>query len=75
VVVFDEAQRAWTEHKTSQFMRERKGIENFSMSEPSYLLSVMDRHTSWCTVICIIGGGQEINTGEAGIGEWFDALR
>jgi hypothetical protein len=56
-------------------MRERKGIENFSMSEPSYLLSVMDRHTSWCTVICIIGGGQEINTGEAGIGEWFDALR
>ena len=35
----------------------------------------MDRHTDWCTVICIIGGGQEINAGEAGIGEWFNALR
>ena len=45
------------------------------MSEPSFLLSVMDRHRDWCSVICIIGGGQEINTGEAGIGEWFDALR
>ena len=75
VVVFDEAQRAWTEQKTSQFMRDKRGQEDFSMSEPAFLLSVMDRHQDWCTVICIIGGGQEINTGEAGIGEWFDALR
>ena len=75
VVVFDEAQRAWNEQQTSSFMHQRKGIDDFSMSEPSFLLSVMDRRTDWCTVICIIGGGQEINTGEAGIGEWFDALR
>jgi hypothetical protein len=75
VVVFDEAQRAWTKHQTSRFMREKKGLEDFAMSEPEFLLSVMDRHSDWCAVICVIGGGQEINTGEAGIGEWFDALR
>jgi len=75
VVIFDEAQRAWTEHQTSRFMREKRGLENFAMSEPSFLLSVMDRHPDWCVVVCIVGGGQEINTGEAGIGEWFDALR
>lgn len=75
VVVFDEAQRAWTQHQASRFMREKRGLDDFSMSEPAFLLSVMDRQQDWCTVICIIGGGQEINTGEAGIGEWFDALR
>jgi hypothetical protein len=75
VVVFDEAQRAWTRHQTSRFMREKRGLDEFSMSEPEFLLSVMDRHTDWCAVVCVIGGGQEINTGEAGIGEWFDALR
>ena len=75
VVVFDEAQRAWTKQQTSRFMREKKGINDFAMSEPEFLLSVMDRHSDWCVVICVIGGGQEINTGEAGIGEWFDALR
>ena len=75
VVVFDEAQRAWTKQHTSRFMREKKGIDDFAMSEPEFLLSVMDRHSDWCSVICVIGGGQEINTGEAGIGEWFDALR
>lgn len=74
VVVFDEAQRAWTKKQASRFMREKRGLENFDQSEPEFLLSVMDRHEDWCTVICIIGGGQEINTGEAGIGEWFDAL-
>jgi hypothetical protein len=34
----------------------------------------MDRHPDWCTVVCLVGGGQEINTGEAGIAEWIDAL-
>ena len=75
VVVFDEAQRAWTKHQATRFMREKRGLEDFDQSEPDFLLSVMDRHSDWCAVICVIGGGQEINTGEAGIGEWFDALR
>jgi hypothetical protein len=75
VVVFDEAQRAWTKHQASRFMRDKRGLENFDQSEPEFLLSVMDRHSDWCAVVCVIGGGQEINTGEAGIGEWFDALR
>ena len=73
VVVFDEAQRAWTADQTSTFMRTKKGQTGFTMSEPEYLLSVMERHEGWCAVICLIGGGQEINTGEAGIGEWLSA--
>jgi len=74
VVVFDEAQRAWTREKAASFMRERHQDLNFDMSEPEFLLSVMDRHADWCVVVCLIGGGQEINTGEAGLTEWFEAL-
>jgi hypothetical protein len=74
VVVFDEAQRAWTEEQTSKFMKDR-GHNDFDMSEPDFLLSVMNRHRSWCVVICLIGGGQEINTGEAGLGEWFTVIQ
>ena len=75
VVVFDEAQRAWTEEQASKFMRNKRQIEEFGQSEPHFLLSVMDRHDGWCCVVCVIGGGQEINTGEAGLPEWFAALR
>jgi hypothetical protein len=74
VVVFDEAQRAWTEEQTSKFMKERSR-NDFDMSEPDFLLSVMNRHRGWCVVVCLIGGGQEINTGEAGLGEWFTAIQ
>ncbi|WP_298331557.1 DUF2075 domain-containing protein [Asticcacaulis sp.] len=75
VVVFDEAQRAWTRAQASKFMQAKRGIADFDMSEPEFLLSVMDRHPDWCTVVCLIGGGQEINTGEAGLSEWMSAIR
>jgi hypothetical protein len=75
VVIFDEAQRAWNVDQTSKFMRDKRGQTSFSMSEPAYLLSVMDRHPDWCAVVCLIGGGQEINTGEAGIGEWLTSVQ
>lgn len=74
VAVFDEAQRAWDTEQTSKFMQQKKGQLGFSMSEPEFLLSVMDRHQDWCAIICLVGNGQEINTGEAGIGEWLNAL-
>lgn len=74
VAVFDEAQRAWDVEQTSKFMQQKKGQIGFSMSEPEFLLSVMDRHEDWCAIICLVGGGQEINTGEAGIEEWLRAL-
>lgn len=74
VAVFDEAQRAWDVEQTSKFMQQKKGQLGFSMSEPEFLLNVMDRHEDWCAIICLIGGGQEINTGEAGIEEWLRAL-
>jgi len=75
VVVFDEAQRAWNMQQTSSFMKRKKGLLDFKMSEPEFLLSVMDRHKDWCCVVCLVGGGQEINTGEAGISEWLSALQ
>lgn len=75
VVVFDEAQRAWAKEQVSSFMKRKKGVDDFDMSEPEFLISVMDRHQDWCTIICLIGGGQEINTGEAGVSEWISALK
>jgi hypothetical protein len=75
VVVFDEAQRAWSLKQTASFMKTKKGKTDFKQSEPEFLISVMDRHADWATIICLIGGGQEINTGEAGLHEWFDSLK
>ncbi len=74
VVVFDEAQRAWTRKQTAAFMQRKRGQDDFDLSEPEFLIGVMDRHPDWCTVVCLVGGGQEINTGEAGISEWIHAL-
>lgn len=74
VVIFDEAQRAWNARKTANFMVRRKGHIGFTQSEPAYLISYMDRHKDWALVVCLVGGGQEINDGEAGISAWFQAL-
>ena len=74
VVIFDEAQRAWTREKTSDFMRRRRRIPGFDQSEPEFLISYLDRHEDWAVVVCLVGGGQEIHTGEAGIGAWLEAL-
>lgn len=74
VTIFDEAQRAWTAEQASSFMARKKGISDFTMSEPEFLISVLDRHQDWATIVCLIGGGQEINTGEAGLPEWFSAI-
>lgn len=67
-IVFDEAQRAWDA---------AQGAKKFDrpMSEPSLILEIMGRHKDWCACVCLVGGGQEINTGEEGIKGWGDALR
>ena len=75
VVVFDEAQRAWNQQQTSSFMQIKRGVDNFAQSEPEFLISVMDRHKDWCVLVCLIGGGQEINKGEAGLLEWLSAIK
>ena len=74
VALFDEAQRTWNLEKTSSFMRQRKKKPNFNMSEPEFLISCLDRHQDWAVIVCLVGGGQEIHTGEAGIGEWIESL-
>lgn len=76
VAIFDEAQRAWDEQNLTDFMKKKKHIEDFNMSESEFLISILNRHNDWATIICLIGGGQEINKGEsAGIYGWFDSLR
>lgn len=74
VAIFDEAQRAWTLEETANFMRRKKGIADFQQSEPDFLLSYLDRHAKWGVVVCLVGGGQEINRGEAGIDSWLSAV-
>lgn len=74
VVLFDEAQRAWNIDQTSSFMQRKKGRPEFNQSEPEFLISCMDRHATWAVIVCLVGSGQEINTGEGGIEEWFEAI-
>ena len=76
VVIFDEAQRAWDKENLKDFMKRKKGIVNFEVSEPDFLISILDRHEDWAVIICLVGGGQEINKGESeGIAGWFEAIR
>ena len=74
VALFDEAQRAWNLEQTALFMRQKKHMPDFDQSEPEFLISCLDRHKDWAVIVCLVGGGQEINTGEAGIGEWIESL-
>ena len=74
IAIFDEAQRAWDQKQTKAFMHRKKGIADFDMSEPEFLVSCLDRHNDWAVVVCLVGGGQEIRIGEIGISGWIDAL-
>ena len=73
VALFDEAQRAWNTEKTADFMKRKRNLPDFKMSEPEFLISCMDRHKDWAVIVCLVGGGQEIHTGEAGISSWIEA--
>jgi hypothetical protein len=75
VAIFDEAQRAWNRDQTAKFMLRKKKRPGFDQSEAEFLISCMDRHEDWAVVVCLVGGGQEIHTGEAGIDSWIDAAR
>jgi hypothetical protein len=74
VVLFDEAQRAWDLEQATDFMRRKRHQPNFNQSEPEFLISCMERHPDWAVIICLVGGGQEIYTGEAGISEWIRSI-
>lgn len=75
VALFDEAQRAWDLQQTASFMKRKKAVLDFDQSEPEFLISCLDRHKDWAVVVCLVGSGQEINTGEAGIREWLEAIQ
>lgn len=75
VAIFDEAQRVWNKEQTVRFMKQKKNQPDFKFSEPEFFISCLDRHTDWAVIVCLVGGGQEINTGEAGISEWLNAVK
>lgn len=74
VAIFDEAQRMWDMRHLSAWLARKKGIANFPMSEGEFLIWSLDQHKDWATIVCLVGGGQEINAGEGGIGLWIQAL-
>jgi hypothetical protein len=74
IAVFDEAQRAWDFAKTRRFMADKRQKPDFAMSESEFLISCLDRHNDWAVIVCLVGSGQEIYKGEAGIAEWLRAL-
>lgn len=75
VDIFDEAQRSWTKTQLSNWLSRKKGIQNFNMSEPEFLTWGLDKKKDWAVIVCLVGGGQEINTGEAGISTWLSAIQ
>lgn len=80
VAIFDEAQRSWTHERLADYLKRggtygnKLKVPNFPLSEAAFLIWSLDQREDWATIICLVGGGQEINTGEAGISEWIDAL-
>ena len=80
VAIFDEAQRSWTHKRLADYLKRggtygnKLKVPNFPMSEAAFLIWSLDQREDWATIICLVGGGQEINTGEAGISEWITAL-
>lgn len=74
VAIFDEAQRMWDMRHLSAWLARKKNLANFPMSEGEFLIWSLDQHKDWATIVCLVGGGQEINSGEGGIGLWIQAL-
>lgn len=74
IAIFDEAQRAWNREHLTSWLKRKSDFKTFSMSEGEFLIWSLDQRPDWSVIICLVGGGQEINTGEAGIGEWIRAL-
>lgn len=80
VAIFDEAQRSWTQSRLAKYLKKggtygnKLKVPNFPMSEAAFLIWSLDQRKDWATIICLVGGGQEINTGEAGISEWIKAI-
>ena len=74
IAIFDEAQRAWTCNELARWLKRKKRLTGFKWSEPEFLIWSMDQHPGWAVIICLVGGGQEINRGEAGISEWIKAI-
>ena len=80
VAIFDEAQRSWTHKRLADYLKRggtygnKLKVPNFPISEAAFLIWSLDQRKDWATIVCLVGGGQEIHDGEAGISEWIKAL-
>ena len=74
VILFDEAQRAWDAKQLTNWSRRGGDVARDPKSEPELFLNIMARAPKWSVIIAVVGSGQEINTGEAGLGEWGRAI-
>jgi hypothetical protein len=80
IAIFDEAQRCWNKSKLADWLKRggsygnKMKVPNFPMSEAEFLVWSLNLRPDWAVIICLVGGGQEIHTGEAGIGEWIKAI-
>lgn len=80
IAIFDEAQRSWNHEKLADWLARggsygnKRKVADFPMSEAEFLIWSLNLRKDWAVIICLVGGGQEIHTGEAGIGEWIRAV-
>ena len=87
-LVFDEAQRAWDvqkvqdKQKSQEAKETKKGkkapiVEDApAKSEPEMFIGFSERVPEWCSILGLIGGGQEIHSGEeGGVKQWAEAIK
>lgn len=81
IAIFDEAQRSWNLKKLADWLAKggsygnKRKVPDFPMSEAEFLIWSLNLRKDWAVIVCLVGGGQEIHNGEAGIGEWVRAVK
>lgn len=73
LLVFDEAQRAFTSDKVRDL--HKKWPSGLARSEPQHFVDLCERMPEWSVLVGLIGSGQEIHLGEeGGLQQWRQAL-
>ena len=74
VLIFDEAQRVWDEEQLKKWLIKKEADASFyGLSEADLLLDVFSKK-EWGVIVALVGLGQDIHTGENGLGVWFKSL-
>jgi len=74
ILIFDEAQRVWDSVKLSEWLVTKKASDSYyGLSEADLLFNIF-KDKEWGVIIALVGLGQDIHTGENGLGVWFKSL-